>query len=214
MLDLHNTDFLLYNEYQFNNKVYASINSVGLIVVDIRPSEQEVFDTQRSIIFTQNTFPMFVSGVDKIIKKMYIPELFSMSSSGKLILNKDVMEKSIVSVQIPNGTGYIQFVPCIVYDDNDGEYEGVRVNISRKDIYWDIPISYMESLLYIIRRVDYIGYTLKLCNFVNVYGHRDEILNVSNHKYNRVTFENPIESKGTINGFVVKEENDVFKGIM
>jgi hypothetical protein len=128
------------------------------------------WDRSQSVMITPYNIHSVIRGFKKIIDNVYNGNIFVVTKNNKIISYKEEVDKNIVLINLIGGTGgYIQLVPGVVLDEDGLEYEGVIVYLNKSDNFTTLPIDYIESLYYILSKVDIELYGQTLMNYVISY---------------------------------------------
>lgn len=156
----------MHKEFDYNDKVYASINYVSFITLE-NIANPEMNDLSKSIMITEKNIFSVITMLNAIINRLYKHDIYAYENE-KLIIYDDEIKKHTIVTRLYGG-GSLMVRPTIVYDENDMSYEGVTLFINNTMNGIDLPIDALESLRYYISKIDFFLYSQALINYHILY---------------------------------------------
>lgn len=151
--------------YEGKDNTTLNINpTIGLSFnIDIG---ERVF-SNNSIFITNMNMNNVIRGFKEILKQMYTNnKLYTVDSRGKITLYGDEAKKATVLIKLFDGKGFISLTPSIVEDVNGQTYEGVNMSINSISNTIGLPIDYLESLYYLLNKIDLNVYGQLMVNYM------------------------------------------------
>lgn len=196
---------------------YLSLNYFPMVVIDNIKKGMRSYKRKSSIIMTQRNQHVIISAFEKMRKILYNNDLFY-SKDGH-IFTYHIDKEYIVHEYGAGNNNYIVLYPTVVVDNDEREYEGVRMFFNTTEIFGDLSIDEFEALLGVMKRIDIFTYSQSLLNFYFTY--KDKVVLPDKQPKKKknlfVVEKHPLEEESVQSNIVKKDadENlmDGLKGI-
>lgn len=151
-----------YNVFTFGSKTYGRIDVHPYLTLEITDGTE--WSKDKNILLDARTIYNLIRGIEKSLKMIYDGNVFVMGTSGKVILNKEVLEEHTVRVFNINNNGII-IRPAVIYDENEITYEGVLFYMNNTHNYVELDIDSLHALCYNLKKVDLFLYSQSMVNY-------------------------------------------------
>jgi hypothetical protein len=203
---------LFEQQSDFKGKKYMRLDPSVFLTLECKDSNKEsAWDASRSVMITSNNISLLIVAMKKVLSAIYTKDVFSMKKNGTIILNSDIANQYIETVQL-NTSNALKIMPSVIYDDNDISYEGVVILVNNNANIISLPIQFYEALIYVLEKIDIFSYSQLLINYVVSRFNIDEIINKepthSSETQNRVDFSKPV-----IESNKPQKQDDLFLGL-
>jgi hypothetical protein len=148
--------------FNYNNKDYMKIAIDTFLTLEAKP-DKAAWDRSQNIIINFYNIAHIIRSFKTMIDNIYEKEIFAIDKNNKVILYADQVKKNTVT-HIGNPGQKISMEPTVVYDENDITYEGCRLTINKNDNYEDLTIDALESIYYILNKIDLFTYASSMIN--------------------------------------------------
>lgn len=202
---------------------YIAYDVFSYITLEIK--EKGVWDKSKSVMITPRNMFQFQTHLTKAIANIYNEDCFYMDIDNNTRVNKDTLEQYTVNGFNLGMNQRIIIQPSMVYEPlEDTEYEGATFFLNNSDNYFNAPIDLMETLYYILSKVDFMTYTGTMMNyyFERVLQEEDDVElvqdnTVKQHVFSRApvddTSTKDIEETNTVSKLTKKESPEEFFGM-
>lgn len=156
----------VHREFDYENKVYTSINNVGYLTLEVTQDKGSINDKSRSLMITEKSMFSIINFLNKTIDNLYKEDIYAYDNS-RLVIYSDIADKCRVISRTPYGI--LMSKPSIIYDANDIAYEGITLFINNTANIVELPIDMLEALRYTLLKVDFVLYSQALMNYYITY---------------------------------------------
>lgn len=118
-----------------------------------------------SVMFSVKTLPKFIKALKKL-KKLFKEDIYYYTNNRLEIF--ELTEKHVVRVQDVGENNTVFMFPTIVTDSDLQRYEGACVCFNEENIRVDLSIDELNSLYHMVKRIDLIGYSQLILNYVSI----------------------------------------------
>lgn len=196
----------------FKGKEYLRIDPQVFITIKIRDSKSSsstIWDSSKSVMMTSGNIYLFVFALRRIIRAIYKCDIFELKKNGEIIINIDMAKKYNETIQLTANQA-IMIIPSVIYDDSELTYEGVRIFINNNSNIIDLPIQYLEALLYTFEKIDLFAYSQSILNYISFKYNGEETADKEYRPINKIDFSKPLEVKSN---YVKPSDDNIFNGL-
>lgn len=205
--------FKYHIESEYLYQKYLTLNPSVFLSIDVIDKENNYgFDKSKSLIITQKTVFRVIMFFRRLVKSMYTKDLF-ITKGNEIILQRDVAENVKELLQVSQNNAIVG-IPAVIYDENEISYEGVHLFINKTSNLIPLTFTELETLLYMLEKVDLFQYSQLLLNYYVSY-YRDELRKdnqsvCSNRGNDKFIWE---DRQSTVTANFSKEKEDIMSGL-
>jgi hypothetical protein len=179
--------------FNFNDKNYMKIEPSCFVTMDIKGNDG---DWDKGLFITNNNIYHVTNAFGTMLDNMRTEDLYGIGSNNKLIIYVDKVKKCTVNLFNIGGQQRLLLTPTILYDEVEHTYEGCQLTINNADNYFDLTIDALESVHYILSKIDLFSYGAQLYQMYMTTIEKGEVSPVSmptkpNRKH--ILLDNPVE---------------------
>ena len=159
ILKPEDTNFInqLIKKFRLNGNDYLKLSPHPYLTIDISNmyDKNEEWSNNRTVNLNQRGLFNMICGIDEMIKKFQIPNLYYYDNQKKLCVNIEVAKENAKNIIC--GAGKIcRFQHCVVHDEESQEidYEGVVFMINHPDNFCYLTIDELKFLCYQLSKID------------------------------------------------------------
>lgn len=153
-----------HNVFSVQGNKYLKLDLQSFLTLEFIDKEDD-WSQDKSIVINERNIFQITRGVKECIDAIYDGGIFAVDKDKNIVIYADMVEKHTVQIYNIGGNQRMVLKPTIVYDENETSYEGATLYINKSDYSIDLPIDVLESMHYILNKIDLFLYSQALLNY-------------------------------------------------
>lgn len=144
---------------------YITYDVFAYLTIEIKDGSG-TWDRSKSIMLTPRNLFQFQTHLTRAIANIYKQDCFYIDGDNNTRVNKDTLEEYTIQGYNLGTNQRVVIEPSMVYEPLENtEYEGAMFYLNNSDNYFSIAIDVMETMYYILSKVDFMLYTGTMLNY-------------------------------------------------